>query len=56
MFSPFVLQLRKGHGKTVLEIDTPKIEQLPIADVMLNDFGDPNQKFGFEVGPACFLG
>lgn len=50
------LQERKGYGKTVLEINTPKIDQVPIIDVMLNDFGDPNQKFGFEVGPVCFLG
>uniref|UniRef100_A0A4W6FXL0 Collagen, type XI, alpha 1a n=1 Tax=Lates calcarifer TaxID=8187 RepID=A0A4W6FXL0_LATCA len=31
---------RKGYGKTVMEINTPKIDQ----------------KFGFEVGPVCFLG
>uniref|UniRef100_A0A3P8SJP3 Fibrillar collagen NC1 domain-containing protein n=1 Tax=Amphiprion percula TaxID=161767 RepID=A0A3P8SJP3_AMPPE len=47
---------RKGYGKTVMEINTPKIDQVPIIDVMLTDFGDPNQKFGFEVGPVCFLG
>lgn len=47
---------RKGYAKTVMEINTPKIDQVPIIDVMLNDFGDPNQKFGFEVGPVCFLG
>uniref|UniRef100_A0A8C4SVB4 Collagen, type XI, alpha 1a n=1 Tax=Erpetoichthys calabaricus TaxID=27687 RepID=A0A8C4SVB4_ERPCA len=47
---------RKGFEKTVIEINTPKIDQVPIIDVMLNDFGDPNQKFGFEVGPVCFLG
>uniref|UniRef100_A0A8C9X8I4 Collagen, type XI, alpha 1a n=1 Tax=Sander lucioperca TaxID=283035 RepID=A0A8C9X8I4_SANLU len=47
---------RKGYGKTVMEINTPKIDQVPIIDVMLTDFGDPNQKFGFEVGPICFLG
>lgn len=51
-----VLQMRKGYGKTVLEINTPKIDQVPIVDVMFADFGDPNQKFGFEVGPVCFLG
>lgn len=50
------LQTRKGYGKTVMEINTPKIDQVPIIDVMLTDFGDPNQKFGFEVGPVCFLG
>uniref|UniRef100_A0A8C6T1W2 Collagen, type XI, alpha 1a n=1 Tax=Neogobius melanostomus TaxID=47308 RepID=A0A8C6T1W2_9GOBI len=47
---------RSGYAKTVMEINTPKIDQLPIVDVMLTDFGDPNQKFGFEVGPVCFLG
>lgn len=47
---------RKGYEKTVIEINTPKIDQVPIIDVMINDFGDQNQKFGFEVGPACFLG
>uniref|UniRef100_A0AAX7VEE7 Fibrillar collagen NC1 domain-containing protein n=1 Tax=Astatotilapia calliptera TaxID=8154 RepID=A0AAX7VEE7_ASTCA len=49
-------ETRKGYGKTVMEINTPKIDQVPIIDVMLTDFGDPNQKFGFEVGPVCFLG
>uniref|UniRef100_A0A8C9RA96 Fibrillar collagen NC1 domain-containing protein n=1 Tax=Scleropages formosus TaxID=113540 RepID=A0A8C9RA96_SCLFO len=48
--------LRQGFGKTVMEINTPKIDQVPIIDVMLNDFGDPNQRFGFEVGPVCFMG
>ncbi|KAF3703356.1 Collagen alpha-1(V) chain Precursor [Channa argus] len=43
---------RKGYGKTVVEINTPKIDQVPIIDVMLTDFGDPNQKFGFDVGPT----
>lgn len=47
---------RQGYGKTVMEIDTPKIDQVPIIDVMFNDFGDSNQRFGFEVGPVCFLG
>ncbi|CAB1349989.1 unnamed protein product [Coregonus sp. 'balchen'] len=47
---------RKGYGKTVMEINTPKIDQVPIIDVRLNDFGDASQKFGFEVGPVCFLG
>lgn len=49
-------QTRKGYQKTVLEINTPKVEQVPIVDIMFNDFGDASQKFGFEVGPACFLG
>lgn len=50
------LQTRKGYQKTVLQLDTPKVEQVPIVDLMFNDFGEANQKFGFEVGPACFLG
>ncbi|XP_028342148.1 collagen alpha-1(V) chain-like, partial [Physeter macrocephalus] len=60
--SPYVRALvdgcatKKGYQKTVLEIDTPKVEQVPIVDIMFNDFGEASQKFGFEVGPACFLG
>uniref|UniRef100_A0AAX7V5A4 Fibrillar collagen NC1 domain-containing protein n=1 Tax=Astatotilapia calliptera TaxID=8154 RepID=A0AAX7V5A4_ASTCA len=48
--------LKKGYEKTVLEINTPKVEQVPFVDVMFNDFGGPTQKFGFEVGPVCFIG
>ncbi|CAB1317945.1 unnamed protein product, partial [Coregonus sp. 'balchen'] len=45
-----------GYSKTVMEINTPRIDQVPIIDVMFNDFGEPNQRFGFEVGPVCFMG
>ncbi|KAL0603698.1 Collagen alpha-1 chain, partial [Plecturocebus cupreus] len=51
--NPFIKALydgcasRKGYEKTVIEINTPKIDQVPIVDVMINDFGDQNQKFGF---------
>uniref|UniRef100_A0A8C3B512 Collagen, type XI, alpha 1b n=1 Tax=Cyclopterus lumpus TaxID=8103 RepID=A0A8C3B512_CYCLU len=48
--------LKQGYSKTVMEINTPRIDQLPIIDVMLNDFGESNQRFGFEVGPVCFIG
>uniref|UniRef100_A0AAQ4NW57 Collagen, type XI, alpha 1b n=1 Tax=Gasterosteus aculeatus aculeatus TaxID=481459 RepID=A0AAQ4NW57_GASAC len=48
--------LKQGYSKTVMEINTPRIDQLPIIDVMLNDFGESNQRFGFELGPVCFLG
>lgn len=48
--------LKKGYEKTILEINTPKVEQVPFVDVMFNDFGGATQKFGFEVGPACFIG
>uniref|UniRef100_A0ACB8F1I9 Collagen alpha-1(V) chain n=1 Tax=Sphaerodactylus townsendi TaxID=933632 RepID=A0ACB8F1I9_9SAUR len=47
---------KKGHQKTILEINTPKVEQVPVVDIMFNDFGEASQKFGFEVGPACFMG
>uniref|UniRef100_A0A8C4RSJ6 Fibrillar collagen NC1 domain-containing protein n=2 Tax=Erpetoichthys calabaricus TaxID=27687 RepID=A0A8C4RSJ6_ERPCA len=47
---------RKGYDKTILEVNTPHVEHLPLADVMFTDFGEPNQKFGFDVGPVCFLG
>uniref|UniRef100_A0A665W0A7 Procollagen, type V, alpha 1 n=1 Tax=Echeneis naucrates TaxID=173247 RepID=A0A665W0A7_ECHNA len=48
--------LKKGYDKTVLEINTPKVEQVPFVDIMFNDFGGSTQKFGFEVGPVCFIG
>uniref|UniRef100_A0A673ZV41 Fibrillar collagen NC1 domain-containing protein n=1 Tax=Salmo trutta TaxID=8032 RepID=A0A673ZV41_SALTR len=48
--------LKKGYEKTVLEINTPKVEQVPFVDIMFNDFGGAAQKFGFEVGPVCFIG
>lgn len=49
-------QSKKGYEKTVLEINTPKVEQVPFVDIMFNDFGGSTQKFGFEVGPVCFIG
>uniref|UniRef100_S4RAG5 Fibrillar collagen NC1 domain-containing protein n=1 Tax=Petromyzon marinus TaxID=7757 RepID=S4RAG5_PETMA len=48
--------MRRGYEKTVLEIHTHKVQQMPIVDVLVSDFGDPHQKFGFEVGPVCFKG
>ncbi|KAG1948520.1 collagen alpha-2(XI) chain [Pimephales promelas] len=47
---------RKGLDRTVLEVNTPQVEQLPLLDIRISDFGEDNQKFGFEVGPVCFLG
>uniref|UniRef100_A0A8B9L263 Collagen, type XI, alpha 2 n=1 Tax=Astyanax mexicanus TaxID=7994 RepID=A0A8B9L263_ASTMX len=47
---------RKGYDRTVLEINTPQVEQLPLLDMKITDFGENNQKFGFEVGPVCFRG
>ncbi|NXN72904.1 CO5A1 protein, partial [Himantopus himantopus] len=46
---------RKGSSRTVLEVRTPRLEQLPLLDLRVMDFGEPGQRFGFEVGPVCFL-
>lgn len=51
-----ILQYRKGFDRTVLEINTPQVEHLPLLDIMVSDFGESNQQFGFEVGPVCFQG
>lgn len=45
---------RKSNGKTVFEIRTEKLGQLPIVDFFPVDYGQPHQAFGFEVGPVCF--
>jgi len=42
------------NGKTVLEVRTNKIAQLPIIDFLPLDYGKPHQAFGFELGPVCF--
>lgn len=47
---------RKGFDRTVLEINTPQLEHLPLLDIKVTDFGESNQQFGFEVGPVCFQG
>lgn len=49
-------QVRKGQERTVLQIVTQRVEHLPLVDVAVQDFGDANQKFGFELGPVCFSG
>ncbi|NBI73792.1 hypothetical protein D3Z50_22805, partial [Clostridiaceae bacterium] len=42
-------------GKTVIEYKTTKTTRLPIIDIAPMDIGAPNQEFGIEVGPVCFL-
>uniref|UniRef100_A0A8B9QES5 Fibrillar collagen NC1 domain-containing protein n=1 Tax=Apteryx owenii TaxID=8824 RepID=A0A8B9QES5_APTOW len=49
-------QGRRGQERTVLEVASSRVERLPLTDVAVADFGDANQKFGFELGPVCFLG
>ena len=39
----------------VLEVQTKRVEQLPLRDFASTDFGDHSQEFGFEMGPACFF-
>lgn len=60
--SPFITalydgcQTRKGLDTTVLQINSPRSELLPLIDVAISDFGSNNQKFGFHVGTVCFSG
>uniref|UniRef100_A0AAQ4S696 Collagen, type V, alpha 3a n=1 Tax=Gasterosteus aculeatus aculeatus TaxID=481459 RepID=A0AAQ4S696_GASAC len=49
-------QFRKGQERTELQIDSPSAEFLPLIDVAAADFGNGNQKFGFQVGRVCFNG
>lgn len=42
-------------GKTVIEYKTTKTSRLPIIDVAPLDIGAPDQEFGMDVGPVCFL-
>lgn len=49
-------QSRSGQERTVLEFDAPLSNTLPILDVAVSDFGNGNQKFGFQVGPVCYNG
>uniref|UniRef100_A0A3Q3DJ95 Si:ch1073-286c18.5 n=2 Tax=Hippocampus comes TaxID=109280 RepID=A0A3Q3DJ95_HIPCM len=43
-----------GQESTILQMDSPSAELLPIMDVSATDFGNSNQKFGFQVGRVCF--
>ncbi|ELK28680.1 Collagen alpha-3(V) chain [Myotis davidii] len=47
-------RLRKGQTKTLLEFSSSRAGFLPLWDVAATDFGQTNQKFGFELGPVCF--
>lgn len=54
IFVVYLLQNRKGSSKTIFEIRSDKLGQLPIIDFFPVDYGQPHQAFGFEVGPVCF--
>jgi len=42
------------ESKTIFEVRTGKLGQLPLVDFFPSDYGRPRQAFGFEVGPVCF--
>lgn len=53
----FLVSLQQKNnqwGKTVFEVDTRQTMMLPIKDIALQDIGEENQKFGFEIGEVCF--
>ncbi|OXB70000.1 UNVERIFIED_CONTAM: hypothetical protein H355_014240, partial [Colinus virginianus] len=42
-------------GKAVFEYRTRKTMRLPVVDIAPMDIGGPDQEFGVDVGPVCFL-
>lgn len=42
-------------GKTVFEYRTRKPMRLPVVDIAPMDIGGPDQEFGVDIGPVCFL-
>lgn len=42
-------------SKTVFEYQTRKAMRLPIIDIAPYDIGGPDQEFGVDIGPVCFL-
>lgn len=46
-------RVRKGQAKTLFEFSS-SVGFLPLWDVAASDFGQTNQKFGFELGSICF--
>lgn len=46
-------RVRKGQAKTLFEFSS-SVGFLPLWDVAAADFGQTNQKFGFELGSVCF--
>merc|ERR1712154_567227 len=45
---------KRKESKTIFEVRTKKLGQLPLVDFYPVDYGKPHQAFGFEVGPVCF--
>lgn len=55
LFRLFLQQANGNWGKTVFEYRTQKTARLPIVDIAPVDIGGPNQEFGVDIGPVCFL-
>ncbi|XP_076347489.1 collagen alpha-1(III) chain-like [Tachypleus tridentatus] len=57
-YRPFVsydgCKSQSSNDKTVFQIRTNKLAQLPLVDFFPKDYGFPHQAFGFDVGPVCF--
>jgi collagen type V/XI/XXIV/XXVII alpha len=54
IISLFFISLQdRGEDKTVFEIETDKLNQLPIVDFAPRDWTQ-DAEFGFEAGPLCF--
>lgn len=49
-------QWRSGQDRSVLQVDSPQSDVLPLMDVAVMDFGNSKQKFGFSLGSVCFNG
>lgn len=50
------LSLKTQQGRTVLEVRTPVLEQLPVLDASFSDLGAPPKRGGVLLGPVCFMG
>lgn len=50
------LPLKTQQGRTVLEVRTPVLEQLPVLDASFSDLGAPPRRGGVLLGPVCFMG
>lgn len=53
--SLFSQKANNKWGKTVFEYRTQKTARLPIMDIATVDIGRPDQEFGIDIGPVCFL-
>lgn len=48
--------VKTQQGRTVLEVRTPVLEQLPVLDASFSDLGAPTRRGGVLLGPVCFMG